>query len=522
MDNYRCDVDKCVRKFETLVIRTWDHDLNGTSFLRRKERKVIRNLFRLFIYFSCDKDLIHGVQSQLIYPKSLDNYFLNKFIKYNNQGLKKLYNKIDASDKRIPDLSTKGKYILYCVVFLIYMGNNNIEFNYSDSARSASKKIAEVITEYLRLVSSVHFRYRCKYMFIGFPVYYLSLISADDLIVAMESISDKSRNRPNEGGIYMEEMTPYQDYLNFIIASKKAKNKGLTVSLCGITFETDYSISEFIMDGLCFCFTDAISIKSGYSETVQVYTKCNIRGTHEYIKLNAETPSTRMPFNACCFEDCSAIRIVKDKDYDFYQNRHTFFFADDHHKWKWYLDNDTHPSYDYSRDRERTPEDYKEFYTDNSKWETMRNCDDDIVKDEAPILEGCHRRRRRGHRYQYDDVIVPERRYDLRNAREFEDEMLEAIAEDDYTPMKLKDRRNINEDDYYYDRGSPRNTPLSEKQRLDAADKSSRRLEDNGFKERYDKIRLKMGNLEDNYDNLRRRALELPGRLDGRNIKSWF
>ncbi|QRI42982.1 A type inclusion-like protein [Cheloniid poxvirus 1] len=601
MGRYSCGIDKCIRKFESLVIRTWDQDLNERSFLNRKDRKIIRNIFRNFIHYSCDTDLIHGVQSQVLYPKSLDNHFLSELIRYNNHGIKKLYNRIDMSNDRMPDISTKGRYIVYFVIFLLYMGNNDTKFNYSDSYKSVSKKIADIVTDYLRLVSSVHSRYKCKCMFIGLPTYYVHLMSADDIIMAMESVADKPRNGPEEyersSTIHIKEMCAYQDFLNFIVASKKAKNKGLCVKLCGIPFETDYSMSELIMDGLCYCFTDEVTIRKGYYEFVQLYTKCHIGDTYEYLRLTDEYPSTKMSFSPNCDHDCSAIRIFKDKDNDFYQNRHTLFFPDDCRRWKWYLDEDRHPSYDYSSDRERRPKDYQEYYIDNTECDRLKNCpkdkdkinetnpeyddEDNLIKDEAPMLNRRHDRRRDKHHYkreQYehrkydryedespryknreddddknredDDRIIPQNIKNLEDAREFEDEMMEAIADDDYTPKYLRRRRNRffpRDEEYYYDRGyrylmaerdpekrdpgkrDKEALPKSDEERMRDADRAMRRLESNSFKDKYRKIKEKMDYLEYDYDNLRKRAIELPKKLDiqsdshgARGIKSWF
>ncbi|QGM48898.1 A type inclusion-like protein [Magpiepox virus] len=598
-----CGIDKCIRKFESLVIRTWDQDLNERSFLNRKDRKIIRNIFRNFIHYSCDTDLIHGIQSQVLYPKSLDNHFLCEFMRYNNHGIKKLYNKIDMSNDRMPDISTKGRYIVYFVVFLLYMGNNDTKFNYTDSSYNVSKKISEIVTDYLRLISSVHSRFKCRCMFIGLPTYYVYLMSADDIIMAMESVGDKPRNGPEEyeitSNIHIREMCAYQDFLNFIVASKKAKNKGLCVKLCGIPFETDYSMSELIMDGLCYCFTDEVTIKKGYYEFVQLYTKCHIGDTYEYLRLTDEYPSTKMSFSPNCDYDCSSIRIFKDKDNDFYQNRHTLFFPDDCRRWKWYLDEDKHPSYDYSNDRERRPRDYKEYYIDNTECDKMKNCprdkdkvkinetnpeyddEDNLIKDEAPMLNrrhGLHDKKhdRRDNRYKnhrYDryedesprykykdddndnddndnDRIIPRKINNLEDAREFEDEMIEAIADDDYTPNSIRRRRNRylpRDEEYYYDRGyrylmaerdpekrypgkkEREDRQKSDDERMNDADKAVRRLESNGFKDRYRKIKEKMDNLEDNYEDLRKHAIELPRKLDSqsgnddyREPKSWF
>ncbi|ARF02801.1 SWPV1-237 [Shearwaterpox virus] len=602
MGRDNCGIDKCIRKFESLVIQTWDQDLNERSFLNRRDRKIVRNIFRNFIHYSCNTDLIHGVQTQVLYPKSLDNHFLGEFIRYNNQGIKKLYNKIDMSNDRMPDISTKGRYIVYFVTYLLYMGNNDIKFNYSDSSHNVSKKIADIVTDYLRLVSSVHSRFKCKCMFIGLPTYYVHLMSADDIIMAMESVADKPRNGPEEyernSTIHIKEMCAYQDFLNFIVASKKTKNKGLCVKLCGIPFETDYSMSELIMDGLCYCFTDEVTIKKGYYEFVQLYTKCHIGDTYEYLRLTDEYPTTKMSFSPNCVHDCTAIRIFKDKDNDFYQNRHTLFFPDDCRKWKWYLDEDKHPSYDYSSDRERRPRDYKEYYVDNTECDKKKNCptndvndferdyendyddeEDNLIKDEAPALNRHHsltdRRREkyrkgkynsyederprykdRNNKKRYEDPIVPRRFNELEDAKEFEDEMMEAIADDDYTPKSIRRRNRYlsRDEDYYYDRGYrylmaerdpdkrnpgrkeredyPRNgLPKSDDERISDADKAMKKLESNGFKDRYRRIQEKMNHLEDDYEDLRKHAIELPKKLDvqsgngvrdTRDTKSWF
>nr|WCB87080.1 CPPV269 A-type inclusion protein [Cooks petrelpox virus] len=609
----KCGIEKCIRKFETLIVRTWDHDLNERSFLSRRDRKVVRNIFRTFIHYSCDNDRIHGVQAQLLYPKNLDNYFLGEFIKYNNNGIKKLYNKIDMSNDRMPDISTKGRYVLYFVTYLLYMGNNDTKFSYSDSARAVSKKVSSIVTDYLRLVSSVHSRFKCKCMFIGLPMYYIHLMSADDIIMAMESVGRKPRAGPEEyernTTIHIKEMCAYQDFLNFIMASKKAKTKGLKISLCGIPFETDYSMSEQVMDGLCYCFTDEVTIKKNHYDFVQLYTKCHIGDSYEYLRLTDEYPTTKMSFSPNCIHDCSAIRIFKDKENDFYQNRHTLFFPDDCRRWKWYLDDDKHPSYDYSNDRERRPKDYHEYYIDNSDCDRRKNCpskndipnrnedefpreedydnddnnnnnnEDDLIKDEAPILrrhhgmddghkkhgmKGHHRRNRydiyddyhyRNKKYDDrrnsdDEHIVPKRANNLESARDFEDEMMDAVHNDDYTPKSLRNRRNRyllqDEDRYYYDRGYrslgaekdvykphpdkdreyPREKNKSDEDRINDADRAMRRLESDSFGDSYRKIKSKMEQLEEDYDDLRRHAIELPKKLDNQADRdydrSWF
>ncbi|ALA62514.1 A type inclusion-like/fusion protein [Turkeypox virus] len=598
MGRDKCGVTRCISKFESLIINTWDHDLTPRSFLTRKDRKIIRNIFRCFIHYSCNDDLINGVQSQLLYPKILDNYFLGEFIKHNNQGIKKLYNKIDMSNDRIPDISTKGKYIVYAVMYLLYMGNNNITFNYNDSERTTSKKISDIVSDYLRIICGVHARFGCKCMFIGIPMYYIYLMSADDIITAIESISNKPSYGPEEykrgNSIHMKEMCAYEDFFNYILASKKAKKKGLYMSLCGIYFETDYSISELIMDGLCYCFTDEIYVKQGYYEYVQLYTKCHIGDTYEYLRLTDEYPTSKMSFSANCDYDCSAIRIYKDKDKDFYQNRHMLFFPDDCSKWKWYLDDDKRPSYDYSNDRERRPRDYHEFYIDNTECDLRKNCkgrkngtdynknldtgdtSNDIIKDEAPALNRgiCSRRRyendnnkHRRDNYKYDvyedenprsrrygyeeDVITPKRSMPLKDSDAFGDEMMYAVNNDDYTPTGIRRRNryvandddrypNEREDKYYYDRGysklgvekdvykphpdkdrvyddyPPRrpSRQRSNQEMYNDAVENLNRLERDNFKDSYKKIKDKMDKLEDDYEDLRKHAIELPKKLD--------
>lgn len=306
---------RVIREFHRVVENSWNKALRENSCLSRKQRKVVRNVFRALVAAT----RVRNGKLDVYYPEVLENTFAKALLSYENGKLQTTYEQLASHGPELGlALDTRGKYLLYYVLALVL------------SARVASRARTDVLKTFLSQVLRTHYLRKCKYMFVGIPAYLVQGLSSKDILDLLTSLRDaqvydeqkKTMVRVNAADAHVDK---YIDFLIFLGSVKEElKSSGpstprIVLQQRWLRLETTLSVPEFVMEGLAFSARDAIYVFN--SPRARMYLFRTEEGAYQYFDLNQDYPAG-VPLAYDVHKDISALALLSARDSEeLYRNR---------------------------------------------------------------------------------------------------------------------------------------------------------------------------------------------------------
>ncbi|AQY17058.1 TPA_asm: MC130L [Molluscum contagiosum virus] len=309
----RFDFQRVIGEFHRVVENSWGKELRENSCLSRKQRNVVRNVFRALVAATQARN----GKLDVFYPEVLQNRFAKALLAANDGKLLHAYEHIHAHGEQLGTvLDTRGKYILYYVFSLVL------------SAQVAAR--ADAPKTFLMKVLRTHFLRRCKYMFVGLPAYLVQGMSSKDFVELLTSMRDvqvydehtKRMIRVNAVDAYLDKYIDFVVFLGSIKEELKSSGPStprVILQQRWLRLETTLSVPEFVMEGLGFSARDAIYVFN--SPRARMYLFSHGNGAYQYFELDRDYPAG-VPLTYDAQKDISALAILSAREpEELYRNR---------------------------------------------------------------------------------------------------------------------------------------------------------------------------------------------------------
>ncbi|ASK51323.1 A-type inclusion protein [Eptesipox virus] len=252
-DLFSITCDLHMNAFIEEVEKLWSSSLNNTSSLSRKSKNVIRNLFREVTNSNISSSCYDILLKKQLHGDSI------------NAVYRSLYGSGSDIDKRV---DTVGKYILFVVVTYLAILIDDKD----------SKEIVSILTKFVNVISNIHSKYKCKYMFVGIPAIILfNKLDSTDVQKLYSLFSTKLNTN----------VELYEEYFNFIVSSDTYFNKKKFVkfSYGPVSFASSISVPDFVMEGLTFRSCDRIEKSEDIDDVYVFITVESDPKTYAFSKL---------------------------------------------------------------------------------------------------------------------------------------------------------------------------------------------------------------------------------------------
>ncbi len=276
------------------VSHLWNIELSDDSGLDRSVRKTIRNVIRGI--YDKENDKFNDEFYYLINETIGEDIFFSE-----HTDTFSYKNKSDASSY----VDTEGKYIFFCVLYLCRLG---VELE--------KEGISEKIHDYVKSLISIHSKFRCKHMFIGFPSLIINSLE-ETTVQQMYHLFESAENSYTD---------LYEEFLLFVIITPRIAStdkKKVTIGQGRSSFTTVVSIPEFIMEGLCLSSRDRIT-KNKDVNNAFMYIREYDGVSFTYVELvREEYPHGVADEETNEINECSALLMLDAPRYfdDKYRNR---------------------------------------------------------------------------------------------------------------------------------------------------------------------------------------------------------
>ncbi|ARE67502.1 SWPV2-ORF251 [Shearwaterpox virus] len=250
--------DDPVTLFVSIVKESWNTQLRQDSYINRYYACCIRNIIRYHMESFKDHRTVSEFYGKILnYETLIKGKAYSGLMSYNHGEFAELLQQIHNSTT----VDTLGKYIAFMVMFFISTAKERISIS-QDETDKIYETIRRIRHRYYNRITSIHMRFRCKYMFIGIPCY----LFPDDS--AFGEILEWGANIFNKPYMMM-----HKNYLEYLKNNPRNPGDKRTVMLAttASTWYFNNSIPEYVLKGLCYRHDDIIATET--DERVRFYLR---------------------------------------------------------------------------------------------------------------------------------------------------------------------------------------------------------------------------------------------------------